>query len=256
MARFAIRLMLAGSIVLAAASSAAAQQLLTNGDFETGTLAGWTVTASAITGSTANVFISTPGTNTPTSALATAANGLGGTAYAVTDMGGPSVTTLTQTFTVPPGGGVTTLHFQMFVNNWTGGPAIIDPSGLSFGDGSTPQNQHARVDLLTAAASPLDTGAGVIRNFYLGSDAGTNPNPYGTYDFDITSNVGGGGGGTFQIRFAQVNNQLFLNQGVDNVSILFAPATPTMNTWLLVSLGCLLVIGAVMTMRRSGMRLA
>lgn len=242
-----VAVIVAGAFALAIATPAAAQQLLTNGNFETGTLAGWTVTTDL---ASASVFNSAPGSAAPASGLATPANGAGGTSYAIADETGPGVTALTQTFTVPPGGGTTTLSFQMFVNNWTGLAAVIDPSGLS---STGPANQHARVDLLTAGATAFDTGGGVIRNFYIGSDPNdpnTTLNPYTNYSFDITSNVGGGGGGTFQIRFAQVNNQFFLNQGVDNVSIVFAVATPTMNTWLLVSLGCLLVIVSVMTMGR------
>ena len=66
-------------------------------------------------------------------------------------------------------------------------------------------------------AAPFDTGAGVLANYYLGADGGVNPSPFTHYNFNITSVVGGGG--TFQIRFAEADNQLFFNQGVDNVSI-------------------------------------
>jgi hypothetical protein len=34
-----------------------------------------------------------------------------------------------------------------------------------------------------------------------------------------------GAGGTFQLRFAETDNQLFLNMGVDNAGIDYAPAT-------------------------------
>jgi hypothetical protein len=66
---------------------------------------------------------------------------------------------------------------------------------------------------LTSGATPFDTGAGVLENLYIGADAGGNPHPYTHYVFDITSLVGGG---TFQIRFAEVDNQLFFNLGVSS----------------------------------------
>ena len=78
------------------------------------------------------------------------------------------------------------------------------------------------MDLLTAVATAFDTGAGVLANYYLGADAplsattGT-PHPFTHYDFNITSVVAGGG--TFQIRFAEADNQNNFNQGIDNVSI-------------------------------------
>ena len=41
---------------------------------------------------------------------------------------------------------------------------------------------------------------------------------------DVAGGLVGGGGGTFVLRFAEVDNQLFFNQGVDNVSIEVVPA--------------------------------
>jgi hypothetical protein len=109
------------------------------------------------------------------------------------------------------------LSFQMFANDYDGGP-IIDPIGL---DHTGPPNQHARVDILSSAALPFETGDGVLANYFLGVDPGTDPNPYTTYTFNITALVGGGG--TYNLRFAQVDNQNFLNLGVDNVSINYTP---------------------------------
>jgi hypothetical protein len=247
------RLLQSGLVVLAMAAPASAQELITNGNFETGTLAGWT--ASAVPGSAGAFVVGVPGAATPTSLHPSPANPSGGGFYAVSDQSDPTVAALSQTFTVPPGGGTVTLSFQMFVNNWNPGPAIIDPGGLILGVAGVPPNQHARVDLLTAAASPFDTGAGVIRSFYLGADPNnpfTTLNPYTAYSFDLTPNVGGGAGGTFQIRFAEADNLSFLNQGVDNVSIVFAVAVPTMNTWLFVALGCLVVLVSVMVLSTRG----
>ncbi len=209
-------LALATALGLASAPGHAAVELLTNGDFEAGTFAGWTVTNLA--GGSGNWFIDTPGTTTPVSAAATAPNALGGAFYAVTDQTGPGTHALAQSFAVAPGASSVMLSFQMFANDQSGAAPIVDPSGLDHTTGGAFRpNQHVRVDLLTGAATPFDTGAGVLANFFLGDDAGANPNPYTSYLFDITALVAAGG--TFQVRFAEVDNQLFYQMGVDNVSV-------------------------------------
>lgn len=102
----------------------------------------------------------------------------------------------------------------MFANSYGGGPTF--GNGLDY---TGPANQHARVDILDSSAGAFALGTAVLQNLYLGVDPTTgNPNPYKSYSFDITALVGGGG--TFQIRFAQVDNSGFFNQGVDNVSVL------------------------------------
>lgn len=194
------------------AAQASPVQLLTNGNFETGSFAGWSVTNQ--TGSNGTLSIDAPGSTAPVSGLTTASNPLGGSFYAVTDQTGPGAYSLSQSFTVAPGASSVVVSFQMFANSYGGGP--IFGNGLDYNGGA---NQHARVDVLDANAGAFDLGAAVLQNLYLGIDpAGSNPNPYISYSFDITSLVGGGG--TFQLRFAQVDNQGFFNQGVDNVSVL------------------------------------
>lgn len=201
--------LLALGVACAFAQPAAAVALITNGGFESG-LTGWTVTDLA--GSSGSWF-SVSGTSTPLSSGATV-GAAGGTSYAVTDQTGPGTHVLTQSFVVPVGATLVMLAFDMFANDQSGSGGIIDPAGL---DHTGSANQHARVDLLTGLALPFDTGAGVLANFYLGVDAGANPHPWTSYSFDITSFVTPGS--TYQLRFGEVDNQLFFNQGVDNVGI-------------------------------------
>lgn len=201
------------ALSLIASSPSFATPLLLNGDFETGTFAGWTVVNQI--GGSGSWFIDTPGTTTPRSGFATLATGGSphGSFYAVTDQRDPGAHVLLQSFTVVPGSNVL-LTFDMFANDQSSSGPIVNPAGLTYATGA---NQHARVDLLNGVATPFDTGAGVLANYFLGVDAGPNPHPFTHYSFDITSIVGAGG--TFQLRFAEVDNQFYFQNGVDNVSI-------------------------------------
>ncbi len=77
-----------------------------------------------------------------------------------------------------------------------------------------------------------------MANYFLGVDGGPDPHGFTSYLFDITALVGGGG--TFRLRFAEVDNQSFFNHGVDNVSI--KATVPEPATLLLLGTG-LLAIG-------------
>lgn len=213
---FSIVIVVAGCLAIQNTTQASVE-LITNGGFESGTLAGWTTFDQAGSWVPGNFSISVPGTPTPHSGFATSAVGAGGSFYAVSDQGGPGAHALLQSFSVPAGTTSLSLSFSMFVNDGDGGP-IVDPAGLDFTAGA---NQHARVDVLTAAAAALSTSAAdVVANFYLGVDPqATNPNPFTAYAFDLLA-AGLVPGSTYQLRFAEVDNQFFFNQGVDNVSIL------------------------------------
>lgn len=192
--------------------------LLANGGFENGNLTGWTVSNLERVGMEypwylSNWYVaSTPATPLTGNSTVGAASG---NFYAVTDEIGPSTLALSQMFTVPQGVNSVNLSFNMFVNDQYGVGPLVDPSGLDHF--STGPNQHARVDLLTANASPFSTGADVLKTFYLGLDSAPKPNPYTAYWFDLMPWVVPGG--SYQIRFANVAKQQTLNQGVDNVSI-------------------------------------
>ena len=208
------------AVVIASASLAVAApiELVTNGDFETGSFTGWTVTEQA--GSfPGGWFIDIPGTATPLSGFLTEANPAGGSFYAVTDQEREGSRSLTQTIVVPVGSQVI-LSFDYFVNDWNG----PGPLGNVLDFNIVP-TQFATADILAAGAGPFDTGAGVVANLvYAGGD--TPPNAYTTFSQDITALVGGGG--TFQLRFAESDNQGNFNFGLDNVSVVATPV-PTRN---------------------------
>jgi hypothetical protein len=201
-------------------SFAYGSQALVNGGFETGNLTGWKVATQP--GSVPD-FFARGGTTTPLSGSATAGPA-SGSFYAVSDELGSEANALYQSFIIPGPASSVVLSFSLFVNSYSSPPAVVNPIGLNYNPPPPDvANQQARVDILTAGASPFDTGSGVLQNFYLGVDSGASPHGYTNYSFNITPLVGAGG--TFQLRFAEVDNLDVLNMGVDNASINFTPFT-------------------------------
>ena len=228
LARYAI----AVSLLTVPLLPAGATELITNGNFETGTFAGWTTVLQFA--SAGDFFVGTPGLPTPRNGLSTqSAGGLPhGSFYAVTDQGGIGANALLQDFLVGAGSTSVILSFDLFVNSY--GTPAVNPAGLDY---NAAPNQHGRVDLLTSTATPFSTSIGVLRNFYIGSDPIVGgPNPFIHYSFDITSLVGTGG--SFQLRFAEVDKRSYFNLGVDNVSIsAITTAVPEPESLLLSGLG-------------------
>ncbi len=229
-----------GLASLLATFGAHAGELITNGGFETGDFTAWSVYEAGTTGavSVASGFVA-PNSLKPTAGPAS------GNYYALMDDPFTSANALIQTFSTGPVQSAV-LSFNMFVNDHNpSGQVFIDPSGLdATTGGSFSPNQHARVDLLTASASPFDTGAGVLKTFYLGGGTGRSfNNPY--TGFDVTDVLAMGG--TFQLRFAEVNNQDFFNVGVDNVSLQVTPV-PEASTWAMMLAG--LALTGLITHRR------
>ena len=216
-------------------AQAAIIELITNGDFETGDFTGWTSTD--LLPGTGQFLIDTPGTSTPISGNATAPNPTGGNFYAVSDQVGPGTHAIEQTFVVPFDVITLTLTFDLFVNNQAGA-TIIDPMfGL---DHTGLPNQHGRVDILSAGSTAFDTGAGVLNNLFIGADPiANNPNPYVSYQFDLTGLLAPSG--AFDLRFAETDNQLFFNLGVDNISLI-ATTVPEPNILFLFGAGLILIV--------------
>ncbi len=241
------------SFLFAAAASAAlstpafAAELITNGGFETGTFAGWS--SNVQSGSNGNRTIAAVGASGPISGSPTAANGAGGNFFALSDQGGPGAYSLTQLFTIASGTTSAILTFQMFNQNQAGAGSV-NPAGLDY---TFSPNQHARVDILTAGASAFSTAPGdIVANLYLGDD-GSGVQPYLNYNFNLLG-LGLTAGNSYQIRFGQVDNQFFFQQGVDNVSII-GSAVPEPASWALMIAGFGLVGGA-MRRRSTSVRFA
>jgi hypothetical protein len=207
---------------------AQAANLIQNGGFETGDLTDWTAEANG------SGNFSVTGANTSPISGNTTPGPASGNFYAVGDETGPVSMAIGQDFTVAAGSTVT-LSFDMFNNDYSG----ASPVGLGLNDGTEP-NQHSEVDILSGGADLL-TGAVLDQVFYGGSGTG---NPWTAYSYDISAAVAAGG--TFEVDFANVNNQDFMNMGVDNVSITAGAAPDSVST-----LGCLgLVSAGLCSLRR------
>jgi hypothetical protein len=208
-----------GLIGFATPSFALTTELITNGGFETGDFAGWSTGEQPSSNGAISVA---SGTSSPVSGFPTAGPATGNF-YSVTDQNGPGSYYLLQSFTLPSAFQDLNLSFDMFVNDWSGvGPLCSD---LNY---SGQPNQCARVDILTSTATPFSTfPADILASLYVGVDPqASNPNPYTSYSFDYSSALAGlVGGNTYQLRFAQVDNQSFFNQGVDNVSLVVTTDT-------------------------------
>ena len=203
-------------------ASATPIELIHNGGFESGSLEGWTSVDVGARGRGSYFSFGLP--NAPLSHRPTAGPA-SGSYYAVSDQKGPGAHVLAQAFSVEAGDFSATLSFDMFVNDWSELGGVVDPN-IGLGYSGYPANQHARVDVLLASvfeADPFATGPDdILANFYFGVDPVTgNPNPYTSYEFDLADLLAGGG--DFVLRFGEVDNMRFLNQGIDNVSLLVGP---------------------------------
>jgi hypothetical protein len=202
------------SAIILASTFAHADSLITNGNFETGTFAGWTTNVQS--GSLGNLFmVPNNGGTTPDSSGTRhyALNPSGGSFFALTDQTGRGSYSLTQSFTVAPGTTDVTVSFDFFANNYaTGGTSN---NGRDY---NTQPNQNAEVDILLGGANPFtNNAADIVKVLYgPGADTGANPNPWTSYSSDLGALTPG----VYQIRFAETDNQLFFNMGVDNVQVL------------------------------------
>ncbi len=216
-----MRILASLAIFLFAFASARADQLITNGGFETGTLSGWTAASNGD-----GNFSVTSGTSTPLTGNATVGPN-SGTYYAVSDdYDGSQTQTLTQSFTTPTSFTSATLSFEMFVN---------DVYGADFGSAGS----GGEVSLLTSGGGLIAVLYGPLDTFE--SPAGS-PNPYLSFSEDIASFLSANT--TYELQFSSTDTSGPLNVGVDDVSILTTASTspvPEPATFSLSALGGVLV---------------
>ena len=187
------------------------QQLITNGGFETG-FTGWT-RASRV-GSEGNWFQQN-GTLSPVNGFTVPAPP-GGSSAAMTDAGGPGSHVLFQDFVVPMTLGVTTLRFDLYIQNRA--TDFFSPATLDFA--TTALNQQFRADILTASSDPFSVTVGdVLMNVYQTQPGNPLVSGWVTITVDLTSLLASRGGQTLRLRFAEADNVNFMVVGVDNVSL-------------------------------------
>lgn len=216
-------------VLLAASSSsiASAQELITNGGFESG-FSGWT-RADQI-GSDGTYALQT-GTLSPVNGF-TVPGPREGLRAAMTDSMGPGSHVLYQDIVIPalvPGA---ILKFSIYVGN--GAAAFSTPSSLDF---ATPAlNQQARVDILRGGTDPFSVNsADVLFNAFQTALNSPLVTGYNDFSFDVGAVLAANAGQTIRLRFAEVDNVNFFNFGVDAVSL----NIPTPATLGLLGLGVL-----------------
>ena len=211
----------------ALASGAHAVNLLTNGDFETGDFTGWVVTDQA--DGSGSWYIAGNGTGSPLNGFTTPFNPTGGTWNAQSDQFGPGSHTLSQSF-LWSGVGPLFLHFDAFADDQSGAAPTGDGT-----DYSGPANQHFQIDI-TKDADPMA--------FY-----GTFDIDWGHHDLDLLPFVDGAG--TYTLAFTEVDNQLFYNVGLDNLSVNDVAGTvPEPATWAMM-IGGFGLAGAALRRRKA-----
>jgi hypothetical protein len=225
--KHALAAVLAAALSMAAATGVQAGERLANGGFETGDFSGWAANVQAGSSGDLSVVANVNG-NAPFSGIGYLANPGGGNFIALSDQTGPGSYSLVQAFTTT--GGLTKISFDLFANNYDGAP--IDGRDYT-GD----PVQNVLVDILKAGADPFTTNAAdVIATLYGpgADDPATNPNAFNHYLTSLSL-----ASGTYQIRFAETDNQSFFNMGVDNVSVLAGVPEPTAWAMMIVGLfGC------------------
>jgi hypothetical protein len=223
------------------ATAGQAQQLITNGGFETG-FTGWT-RASQL-GSEGN-WLQQSGSLSPVNGFAVPPPP-GGSNAAMTDAQGPGSHVLFRDFVVPLTLGVTTLRFDLYINNHAS--AFFSPATLDF---ATPTlNQQFRVDIMTSSSDPFSVAVGdVLMAVYQTQPGNPLVSGYVTITADLTSLFAAHAGETLRLRFAEVDNVNSLNVGIDNVSIAVVPEPASV--MLLVAGGGVLAMLARRRRRRS-----
>jgi hypothetical protein len=199
-----LALLVAGAALLAA-PGAAHGTIVTNGDFETGTLSGWQVD-DFLPGS--GSWYAYTGTTAPGGATVSAPPQ--GTYAAVTSQSDPGRHIMYQDVTLPPGGSVNKLSLFVY---YTTGAAMSDSDTL---DPAVIPNEQYRIDVMKPTA-PLDSLVpdDILLTVFSTSSADASTLAPIQKGADLTAFAGQ----TVRLRFAEVDNQAPLHASADAVSV-------------------------------------
>jgi hypothetical protein len=210
-------------------AAAEAAPLLTNGGFESG-LTTWTVLDQ--TGGSGSWF-SQSGTLSPIVGF-TVPNPPDGNFAAMTDQTGPGSHVLYQDFVVPSDVTSGSLSFDYLISNQAG---FFTPNTLDF---TVSPNQQARVDIITTSADPFSVAAADVLFALLAPNANTAT--YQTFSTNLTAFLQAHEGETLRLRFAEVDNQLFFNMGVDAVNLDVNGVVPEPTSLVLLGTGVAMLV--------------
>jgi MYXO-CTERM domain-containing protein len=227
----ALKLIWLSALLACVLSPEAHATAIINGGFEAG-FAGWT--RSNQVGSEGAFALQT-GISSPVNGTAVPAPP-GGSIAAMTDAAGPGSHVLSQTFTVDALVSLATLSFDLFIGNRAG--AFFAPNTLDFS--TAPLNQQARVDIIASGADPFSLAPGdVLLNLFKTNPGDALVSGYTHLSIDVTSLFNSHVNVPLTLRFAETDNVLNFQMGVDNVAIQASPAQviSAPSSWILTLAG-------------------
>jgi hypothetical protein len=201
--------LLIATAALLVAPAAADASIVTNGDFETGTLSGWQ--HSDLPDSMGGSWFAYSGTTAPLFSDSVSAPPQGSFA-AVTDQGGPGLRLLYQNVALPAG--TTDLQLSAWVY-YRIDASLASPPTLDF-TGPPPSNEQYRFDVMKPGA-PLDSVASgdILATLFRTVDDGPPVLAPMMKAVDLTSFAGQ----TVRIRLAEVDNQGVNHSSADAIAV-------------------------------------
>ncbi|HEX5989090.1 MAG TPA: hypothetical protein VFY75_02595 [Solirubrobacterales bacterium] len=203
---------LAAAALLVLAAPRAEATTVVNGDFETGSLSGWTLHDDF--GTEPGSWFAYSGTASPIEIGPSVPPPPQGNFAAITAQFGPGLHILYQDVALEPGWP----HVLSLIAYYESGPPIESPDSFAW-EGEP--NQQYRIDVIKPTA-PIETlDPGDILATLLHTETG---DPTSLEPKTLTADLSAFGGQTVRLRFAEVDNEGPFNAGVDAVSITGPPA--------------------------------